>query len=214
MGKNKDEVKPTQQEIALSQISKQQLARYEAVFAPFEDEWLKESRVSGAEKERLAGQIGGQVEQAFAGEQKKLTGMNPAGGNFTAGMRDLAVGKGKAASRAQTEGGMQMENADVSALMSGVRLGRGQAIEAQAGMEQMAGHATSRAIGSAFADRASKDATADMVGSGMGVLAYGATKIPTGASGGTTGSVDNLSQNYSLTGPATAKSPPKYSLMS
>lgn len=203
MGKSKDEVKPTAQEKALAEISKAQLARYEAVFAPLEDKWLKGSRITAGDKERLSGSISGNVEQAFAKQREKLVGANPAGGMFSAGMRDLAVGKGKTTARAQTEGNVAAENADVTALMSGVRLGRGQAIEAQAGMEQLAGNATARAIGDAFEERASRDATATLVGSGMGALAYGVNKFKSPGSGSGSGSgqafnAQNVGKKYSL----------------
>lgn len=221
MGKSKDKVKPTAQEIALADISKKQFARYEKVFAPFEDEWLEKSRVSAGEKERLAGHIAGDVKQTVAGEQDRMTGMNPASGNFSAGIRELAVRDGKATARAQVEGNMQAENADVTALMSGVRLGRGQAVEAQAGMGQMATQATSRGISEAFADRASRDATGNLVGSAAGAAAYGISNfnpsVPTTgtASPGypagyaTTG---NLSSSYSLSGAPKPKAAPQYSL--
>jgi hypothetical protein len=204
VGKNSNEVKETAQEKALATISRKQLDRYETVFAPMEDTWLKESRVSQGEKDLLAGHIAGDVSQAASDRQRQLTGANPASGNFTAGMRDLAVGKGKALGRAQTEGNMQAENADVTALMSSIRLGRGQAIEAQAGMEDMADMATSKAISNAFNDRAERDAMAGMVGSSAGAAAYGAGKfkMPSDHDGI---SVDDLKMNYSLTGPATPK---------
>jgi hypothetical protein len=180
MGKGADKPEPTAQEAALSEISQSQLARYEAVFAPFEDEWLKESRVTAGEKERLSGHIAGDVAQTFSSAEKRLTGMNPASGNFSASARDLAVGKGKAGARAMAEGNLQAENADVGALMDGVKMGRGEAIEAQAGMEEMASLSTSKAINKAFTDQSNRDATAGMVGSAMGVAAYGATKIGNG----------------------------------
>jgi hypothetical protein len=214
MGKNKDEVKATEQEKALGDISQKQFARYQQVFAPFEDEWLRESRVSAGEKKRLSGHIGGDVEQAVGGGHKQLTGMNPAGGNFTAGMRDLAVGKGKAKAKAQSEGTMQAENADATALMSGVRLGRGQAVEAQAGMEQMAGMATSKAVNDAFTDRAERDATAGLVGSAVGAAAWGVDKFKMPSSGGMEwNGADTGGANYSLMrGTANATQKQQYSL--
>lgn len=196
MAKNDDEVEPTKQELALADISQAQLQRYQDVFAPFEDEWLQQSRVTAGEKERLSGQIAGDVEQAFASQQKQLTGMNPAGGGFAAGMRGLAVGKGKAGAAAQVSGNMQAENADATALMSGVRLGRGQAIEAQQGMAAMAENATSRAIGDAFTDQAESNAMAGMAGSAMGAAAYGVDKYATKKK---TGGLSELSPGYTLT---------------
>jgi hypothetical protein len=180
MGKGADKPEPTAQENALAEISKNQLARYEATFAPFEDEWLKESRVTAGEKERLSGHIAGDVAQTFSTAEKKLTGMNPASGNFAASARDLAVGKGRAGARAMAEGNLQAENADVAALMDGVKMGRGEAIESQAGMEEMASLATSKAINEAFTDQSNRDATAGMVGSAIGVAGYGATKFGSG----------------------------------
>jgi hypothetical protein len=179
MGKGADKPEPTAQENTLAEISRNQLARYEATFAPFEDEWLKESRVTAGEKERLSGHIAGDVAQTFSSAEKKLTGMNPASGNFSASARDLAVGKGKAGARAMAEGNLQAENADVAALMDGIKMGRGEAVDAQAGMEEMASLATSKAINKAFTDQSNRDATAGMVGSGVGAVAYGATRTET-----------------------------------
>ncbi len=204
-GKSNDKVKPTAQETALAEISKKQLRRYEHVFAPLEDKWLKDSRISAGEKERLRGHIAGDVTQAASARKGSFKGMNPSSGNFTAGMRDLAVGKGKATSKALADGNMQAENADVTALMSGVRLGRGQAVEAQSGMSSMADMATSKAISDAFVDRANSNATADLVGSGLGVAAYGMSKFKT-PSGGQTSSgtqvsgtkAGGIAMNYSL----------------
>jgi len=205
MGKKSDKVKPTQQEIALADISKKQFARYQSTFAPLEDKWLKESRVSGGEKDLLAGHIAGDVSQDVAGHEKQMVGMSPASGNFTAGARDLAVGKGRALGRGATEGNMQAENADVTALMSGIRLGRGQAIEAQAGMEDMAGQATSRAINKAFNKQSDRAATAGLVGSAAGAAAYGVGKIGTAAPAAAEGvaapqwtGTDYNGTNYSL----------------
>ena len=179
MGKGPKTPGPTAEEIELARISREQLQRYKEVFAPLEDKWLQDSRVSAGEKALLGGQIGGEVEQQFAPQSARLGGMNPAGGGFTAGARDLAVAKAKAGGRAQAGGVVQAENADVSAVMSGVRMGRGQAVEAQQGMEQMASLATSEAMSKALLKQASRDATADMVGSGLGVVAYGAGKMGT-----------------------------------
>lgn len=176
MGKGAKTPGPTAQEVALAEISRKQLDRYSEVFAPFEDEWLTESRVSSGEKGRLAGQIGGDVEQAFAVEGRRGGGMDPGG------MRDLAVAKAKSKAGAQASGTVRAENADVSALMSGVRLGRGQAVEAAAGMGEMAAVSVSESINKALTKQAKSDATADMVGSGLGVLAYGASGMGKGVS--------------------------------
>jgi hypothetical protein len=206
VAKNSNKVKETEQEKALAKVSKSQFARYEQVFAPFEDKWLKESRVSQGEKDLLAGHIAGNVSQAVADRQRQLTGVNPASGNFNAAMRGLAVGKGKALGRGLTEGNMQAENADVTALMSGIRLGRGQAIEAQAGMEDLAGMATSKAIGKAFNAQAERDATAGMVGSAMGAAAYGVGKFGALSSGSDGIDVADLKRGYSVaSGTATPK---------
>lgn len=176
MGKGAEKPKPTEQEKALADISAQQFTRYQEVLAPFEDEWLEQSRVTGGEKERLAGEIAGGVEKSFSGAGQRLKGMNPASGAFTAGARELALSKGKARAGGMAEGTLQAENADVEAMMSGIQLGRGEAVRAQSGMGEMAALSTSKAINKAFTDQAESDATADMVGSGAGVAAWGATR--------------------------------------
>jgi len=175
MSKKETAVAATPEEIALADISRQQFNRYQKVLAPFEDEFLRESRITEGEKQQMHGTINADVKQAVATE---YPGVTPAGGrNVQTAARDLAVGETKAMSSAQAAGNMRAENADVKAIMDGIQMGRGQAIEAVSGLGTEAAYSTDKAIRDAFGDQQERNDNAELIGSAMGTIAYGAGKI-------------------------------------
>lgn len=168
MGKNK-KVKETDQQKALAEIGKAQLDRYKGVFAPLEDKWIKSSRVTAGERERIAGEVGGGVEASFAPQRR--------GVSTAAEARTLSLAQARGGALAQTEGALGGEAMDKAALDNAVNLGRGEAVEAVAGLGDVASRSVSRSISRAFAGQASRAATADMVGSAAGVAAWGARQL-------------------------------------
>ena len=141
------EVQETEQERALTEVTKSQWDHYQTNLRPFEDKWLADLRTDAGDKAMVTGQtaagIGTQFDKAQEGAERSMFAKNldPSSGKFVGAMAGLTKDRAKAVSAGTTRAGQAVDDITVQNLQQAVNVGRGQAAESTADLGSIAGDA-------------------------------------------------------------------------
>lgn len=143
-----NEVKETSQEKELARIATEQWDRYETTFRPLEDKWISDITSSTLHDKAnvggiVAGKIGSQYDAAQADiDRKQLArGTNVDSGTFK---RSLSRGDDTAKALSRTNVGVDANQ--TAQISNAIKVGRGQAADAQRSMSDIASKALSDTI--------------------------------------------------------------------
>jgi len=173
------EMPETAQEKALADVASREWNRYQDVYVPLENMWLKDIRPSTADYSNVAseasGAIGLRADQAQAGLQRGLfsQGAAPGSGKFLESTGSLNRERGLSSGRAMTAGTQLVDDSLYQGLGQAVAVGRGQATEAIGGLGDIATRAVNNSVGDRFRKRKAKDDTLSTIGFTGGLMMGG-----------------------------------------
>jgi len=181
MGKGSSGVQETSQQIALSKVATEQWNRYQDVFVPHTNAYLKDvagfnaktGKFEPIREEIKQGKVSGQINATLAQNTPTTAapGVDPSRGNYVVGNPDAA----KAAAKVQVKGVQSAKDRQITEMMKAVTLGRGQADESQSGMGDLAKQAVEDQISDVNAARQTQNAITSSIGTaaGAGLAIYG-----------------------------------------
>lgn len=145
------EVKETEQEKALAGVAASQWGRYQTVLAPFENKFLSHLQTTQGQIGKVVGDTatanGKQYDDAREGVESSLFkgGVNPNSGKFMGASGAVTAARGATSGMATTKAGLAADDLTRQNMDNAVKMGRGQAVDATAGMSSLAGNAVAEA---------------------------------------------------------------------
>jgi len=182
-GGGDNEVKETSYEKELARVATEQWARYEETFKPLENEWI--NNVTGdttSSKQSLAGDVAGQIGTEYDGAQQEMDSGNMAAGtNVSSGKFKESYSRGEDIGKGLTRSNFGVDANQTGQMMDIIRVGRGQAADAQSSMTDIANRSVTDTIGDARTSAQSRADTGSAVSATAGMLTRGSQrkKLPT-----------------------------------
>lgn len=190
MGKmDAPEVEETEMQKELAKIAQEKWNISKEFLQPLEDQLIAEvsKGVTAADRAEVSGQIGTahQAEigraQTATSQQMSAAGIDPTSGKAQETLSDLSISGSESRAAAEAEGEMGLQAKQMQEELNLLRVGAGEASQAQAGMSDVASRASSKAIQTAQTEMQSNLAASEAVGSLGGLAAgyYGTKSAPT-----------------------------------
>lgn len=181
MGKGgSNEIQETSEEVELSRIAQESLARYQGPLSLFEDEWMKTIPVTAAEKSRATGQVAAETNTVFdnASQQAQAKsaqmGIDPSSGQARGFGAGVTLNRAKATGRALSTTDQAMDDQYYQGLQNAISLGRGEATTNMKDTSTIARDASQTAISDAYNKQANTDSikSSAMTAAGMGLAGW------------------------------------------
>lgn len=158
MGKSSDnEIPETAADKEAAKIAAEQWERFQTMgFKDIEDRFIETVQLDEGDAEVMRGRAAGSVGAAFDGataqasEQLRQAGVAPGSGRFAATMNDLATERAASHGLALVDASEAVKTRSAQGIDAAISLGRGQAKEAQLGLEDIASSAAQKATNDAF----------------------------------------------------------------
>lgn len=174
------EIKETAEEQELAKIAAEQWNEYQSRFVPMENEFIEDVQQTGDDFAYAEGigtnQVQGESSDAVKQYRDTLnkSGAQPGSGKGIGLMSTLAANTGRAGANVEMDAHNSVDDLHNRGLMAAVQMGRGQAADAQLGLQKVASDASRKSIndaGNRFTERAGRQ---QAIGSaaGMGLRAY------------------------------------------
>ncbi|EGQ8082178.1 hypothetical protein BC490_03435 [Vibrio parahaemolyticus] len=178
MSKGAEEVKPTADQIAAAQVAAKEWNRYQDVFVPVENEYAHITQTMGDEAnyERIAGAANTTANSATSSAvnqtQKQLSasGFNPSSGKASSATSDIISGSNADEVQTAAQGQHNVTERFTGNLQNVVAMGRGQATQATAGLNDIAAASAHKANQAAINEANAVSIPAAVVGAGTSLL--------------------------------------------
>ena len=183
MGGGSDEVKETAQEREAANVAWEQWNDYQDRYVPFENRFIydvtgmKDGKADAGVWDQRRGDLRGDV-NADIMQQATAIPVNPNSGRMKLG---TAPTLGKALAKGAIAADAAVDGQRIAGMQAVVDMGRGQANQADLGMQGLARDAADDAIQQSAIDMREKKFYGDTVGSAMGVVADRYNNTPTQA---------------------------------
>lgn len=166
MSKGSSGPEETAAEKALAEVMASRFQRFQSVYAPIENEFMRDTFMlrSPGEYNEAAGQAGAAVEQSFAPAEQEFAreqmsaGVDPSSGRFVEGSRALRRAKTRALGTAMSDAQIGQTDRFYGGLQDIVAIGQGQSAQAGRGMGDVAARANE------YASRSAQDALSRSLG--------------------------------------------------
>jgi hypothetical protein len=144
--------KQTAEEKQLGDIAIQQWNRYQQTFKPFEDQYIRDVRMTDSDYSHVRGEGNTAVQQSFSIAENNLkdniflNGVDPSSDAFVKAIDGLSVDRGISKGASANEAELAIDNAHIQGLQNVVSMGQGQAAESLGGLAGVAQDSTQAAI--------------------------------------------------------------------
>ncbi len=173
-------VKETKEQTALTDVAVGKWKRYKEVYAPLQDEYIKQvgaQNTAGAYS-AARGAAGSATSAAFEEPRRQMEaalesrGVNPNSGRFSASTSRLADARAKSSADTQGKAQTDQQSDHIMGLSNVVAIGQGKSAEAQQGFSSLAKNAQNKAMNDATNSFNNKAEMTSTLGSLAGAGAY------------------------------------------
>lgn len=179
MGKGPEKAKPTADQIAAAEVAAKEWNRYQEVFVPIENEYMRITEKMGDEAnyEKIAGAANTTSNSATSSAvnqtQKQLSasGFNPSSGKASSASNDIISGSNANEVQTTAQGQHNVTERFTGNLQNVVAMGRGQATQATAGLNDIAAASARKANQAAIDEANAVSIPAAFTGAGASLLA-------------------------------------------
>ncbi|EJG1613418.1 TPA: hypothetical protein ACPJZQ_003858 [Vibrio alginolyticus] len=178
MGKGPEKAKPTADQIAAAEVAAKEWNRYQEVFVPIENEYMRITEKMGDEAnyEKIAGAANTTSNSATSAAvnqtQKQLSasGFNPSSGKASSASNDIVSGANANEVQTAAQGQHNVTERYTGNLQNVVSMGRGQATQATAGLNDIAAASARKANQAAIDEANAVSIPAAVAGTGVSLL--------------------------------------------
>ncbi|MEH0079992.1 hypothetical protein V6239_14685 [Vibrio alginolyticus] len=178
MGKGPEKAKPTADQIAAAEVAAKEWNRYQEVFVPIENEYMRITEKMGDEAnyEKIAGAANTTSNSATSSAvnqtQKQLSasGFNPSSGKASSASNDIISGSNANEVQTTAQGQHNVTERFTGNLQNVVAMGRGQATQATAGLNDIAAASARKANQAAIDEANAVSIPAAVAGTGVSLL--------------------------------------------
>ncbi|EIP0122402.1 hypothetical protein LRL27_004081 [Vibrio alginolyticus] len=178
MGKGPEKAKPTADQIAAAEVAAKEWNRYQEVFVPIENEYMRITETMGDEAnyEKIAGAANTTSNSATSAAvnqtQKQLSasGFNPSSGKASSASNDIVSGANANEVQTAAQGQHNVTERYTGNLQNVVSMGRGQATQATAGLNDIAAASARKANQAAIDEANAVSIPAAVAGTGVSLL--------------------------------------------
>ncbi len=178
MGKGPEKAKPTADQIAAAEVAAKEWNRYQEVFVPIENEYMRITEKMGDEAnyEKIAGAANTTSNSATSSAvnqtQKQLSasGFNPSSGKASSASNDIISGSNANEVQTTAQGQHNVTERFTGNLQNVIAMGRGQATQATAGLNDIAAASARKANQAAIDEANAASIPAAVAGAGASLL--------------------------------------------